>query len=311
MLSEVFYWVLNISIIGGATGIVVALLRKIPGLPRFAAYLLWGLPLIRFWIPFGIANRWSLLNLMSQYATKTVVIWEGMPGTPELTMSNSVLAAESYFPIEYKTDLLKNIFEAASVVWAIIAAAAILASVFLYILTKRELRDARRRKDNIWTSDKIAYPAAYGIFSPKIIIPNWIAESEMPYILAHERVHIRRRDNLWRVVAVITACIHWFNPLSWIFLRWFFADMELACDAKVLNRLGEDKQKDYASALLACASGKSYFASAFGGAKTKVRIETILSYKKLTLLSTLAFGVLIAAIAFVLITNAVGRFPGT
>ena len=244
--------------------------------------------------------------MISRYATKTVVIWEKVPEASDFSMTNSIQAAESYFPIVYKTDLLKNIFEIASTTWAIIAAAAILTSVFLYILTKRELRDAKHLKDNIWTSDKITSPAVYGIIKPKIIIPGWITERDMPYILAHERVHIRRRDNFWRMIAVITACVHWFNPLVWIFLRWFFADMELTCDAKALKTLGKENVKNYATALLTCAAGKSYFASAFGGAKTKVRIENILSYKKLTLLSTLVFGALIAAIAFVLITNAVG-----
>lgn len=244
--------------------------------------------------------------MISRYATKTVVIWERVPGTLDFSMTNSVQAAKGYFPIVYKTDLLKSIFETASAVWAVITAAAILTSVFLYMLTKRELRDAKHLKDNIWTSDKITSPAVYGIINPKIIIPDLIAKSDMPYILAHERVHICRRDNLWRVVAVITACVHWFNPLAWIFLRWFFADMELACDAKTLKILGEENAKDYAAALLTCATGKSYFASAFGGAKTRVRIDNILSYKKLTFLSALAFGALIAAGAFVLITNAVG-----
>lgn len=114
MLSEIFYWVLNISIIGGVTGLIVALLRKIPKLPRFAVYLLWSLPLVRLWVPFGIANKWSLLNLISKYSTKTVVIWERVPGTPDFSMTNSIQAARSYFPIVFKTDLLKNIFEVAS-----------------------------------------------------------------------------------------------------------------------------------------------------------------------------------------------------
>ena len=35
-------------------------------------------------------------------------------------------------------------------------------------------------------------------------------------------------------------------------------------------------------------------------------IENILSYKKLTVLSSLAFGALLTAVAFVLITNAAG-----
>jgi beta-lactamase regulating signal transducer with metallopeptidase domain len=303
VLSEIFYWVLNMSIIGGLTGLIVALLRKVRGLPKFAVYLLWAVPLIRLWVPFGIANRWSLLNLISQYTTKTVVVWAL---TPELSATNCVQAAESYFPIEYKTDLLQGVFELASLIWAIVAAAAILTAIALYILTKRELRDAKHLSGNLWVSEKLTSPAVYGIFKPKIIIPAFISEQDLPYILAHERIHIRRLDNLWRVVAVITACVHWFNPLAWVCLRRFFADMELACDAKALAILGEDKRKEYASALLNCAAGRSYFASAFGGAKTRVRVEHILSYKKLTALASLAFAALAAAVAFVMITNAMG-----
>lgn len=306
MLSEIFYWVLNMSILGSLSGLIVALLRKIPKFPRFAAYLLWVLPLIRLWLPFGPANQWSLLTLISNYATRTVMIWQHVPSIPDFSMTNTFQATDRYFPIIYKTDSLKNIFAAASVIWVIIALAAILAAMFLYIVTKRELRDARHLRDKIWTSDKIATPAVYGIFKAKIVIPSWVSEHDRPFILAHEGVHIRRRDNLWRVAAVITTCVHWFNPLAWIFLRWFFADMELACDIKALKTLNEDKARDYATALLNCAAGKSYFASAFGGTRTRVRIENILSYKKLTVLSSLAFGVLIAAVVFVLITNAAG-----
>ena len=306
ILSEIFYWVLNMSIVGGITGVIVAIMRKLSGVPRFTVYLLWCLPLIRLWVPFGIASRWSLLNLISHYTTKTVVLWERAPGTPELSMSNSLQAASGYFPVVYKTELLKNVFEAASVIWAIAAAAAILTVVSLYILTKREIRGARYLRDNIWTSDKITSPAVYGVFKPRVLIPDGMAETNMPFILAHERVHIRRRDNMWRMAAVITACIHWFNPLSWIFLRWFFTDMELACDTKALRNLGEDKGHEYAAALLACAAGKSRFASAFGETKIRMRIENILSYKKLTVLSAAAFGALAAAVAFVLSTNAVG-----
>jgi beta-lactamase regulating signal transducer with metallopeptidase domain len=168
------------------------------------------------------------------------------------------------------------------------------------------MRDARHLEGDVWVSGKVSAPAVYGIIKPRIIVPDWIPQAELPFILAHEQVHIRRRDNLWRVVAVITACVHWFNPLCWLFLKWFFADMELACDAKVLKTLGEGKAKDYAAALLSSAAGRSYFASAFGGAKTRIRIESVLSYKRLTVISTAAFGALIAAICFVLMTNAIG-----
>lgn len=306
MLSELFYWILNISIIGSLSGLIVLLLRKIKKLPRFAAYLLWSVPFLRLWIPFGIANQYSLLSLLSKFTTKTIVIWEKVPGLkiPELTTTNLVMAADHYFPIVYKTDSLKNVFAVASVVWAIVVAAAILASGLLYVVTKSELRAAVLIRDNIYQSDKIIAPAVYGIFRPKIIIPTAIAECDIDYILMHEQVHISRRDNLLRVIAVITACVHWFNPLAWIFLKCFFADMELSCDAKVLKKLEDHQTKNYASALLSCASGKTFFASSFGGAKTKIRIQNILLYKKLTALPSLFFGALFIAIVIVLITNA-------
>lgn len=301
MLSEIFYWILNISIIGSVCGLIIMALRKIKKLPRFAVYTLWLVPLIRLWIPFGVASKYSLLSLVSLFTTKTVVVWQELP---ELTITNSIMSADSYFPLEYKTDLLSRIYGISSVIWIVVALACIISSLALYLFTKTELENAVHIKENIYTSDKITSPAVYGIIKPKIIIPAGIAEGDTEYIVIHERVHIRRKDNFWRVVAVVTACVHWFNPLIWIFLKYFFADAELACDNKVLKDLDESRSKGYATAVLTASRGKAFFASAFGGAKTRVRIENILSYKKLTLVSTLCFTALIIAIAVVLITNA-------
>ena len=306
MAGEVFYWVLNASILGSVTGIIVLLLRRIRVLPRFGIYLLWLLPLIRLWMPFGFANKFSLLNFVSQYATKTVVVWEPLPGLPELTVTNSLQAATQYFPIEYKTDLLKDIFSIAGMVWLVVSVAAILCSVLLYVLTKSALKGAGHIRDNIYRSDKVLSPAVYGIVKPKIILPADTSDADMQYILAHERTHIRRFDNLWRVIAVITVCVHWFNPLAWVFLKCFLTDVELACDAGVLKRMDGERKKEYSLALLAYSSGKTYYASAFGGSKTRLRIENILSYKKLTLVSGVCFAALFIVVAITLITNAAG-----
>jgi beta-lactamase regulating signal transducer with metallopeptidase domain len=253
------------------------------------------------WLPFGIANEYSLLSLISRFTTKTVVIWEA---SPQLTTTNSIMGANSYFPIVYKTTLLENVFNVASVIWIIVCCSAILTSVLLYFTAKSELKSAELIKDNVYKSNKITATAVYGVIRPKIIIHSAIADGDIAYIILHEQTHIERRDNLFRIVAVITTCVHWFNPLSWIFLKCFFADMELSCDAKVLKSLNEIQTKEYARTILTCSSGKAFFASAFGGAKTKVRIENVLSYKKLTVLSSLCFAVLVLVIAVIIITNA-------
>lgn len=298
MLSEIFYWVLNLSILGSICGCLVLLISKIPKIPPFLTYLLWFVPLVRFYIPFGIANKYSLLSLISKFTTKTVAI------SPDLTISNYLMVANSYFPITYKTSLLEKIFSVSSLIWVIIAAALIIAMLLLYFSTKSELKNAEHIKDNIYKSDKILSPAIYGIIKPKIIIPAILADSDITFIVMHETTHIKRCDNLWRSVAIFTACIHWFNPLSWVLIKRYFADMEFACDSAILKNLQINEQKEYAQALLCVANGKTFFASAFSGAKTKLRIEKVLSYKKLAFFSSLCFVSLFIIITAVLLTNA-------
>ena len=52
------------------------------------------------------------------------------------------------------------------------------------------------------------------------------------------------------------------------------------------------------------ARGKTLFASAFGGSKVRTRIENVLSYKQMTVLSAVGFTILIIAIICTLLTNA-------
>ena len=303
MLADTFYWALNMSITATLTGAVVLVLRRIKRIPRTVIYLLWALPFLRMILPAGLGYRYSIMNLLDGIAVKTVRLGhEGI--LPELTMTNSIRAADSYFPIVFKTNVLEKVFTVTSVIWVIIAISAILTSITLYALTKSEIKDAKHMKDNIYISSKFLSPAVFGIFRAKIIIPEYLKDESLEYILMHEGAHIRRVDNLWRVAAVITCCLHWFNPFVWLFLKRFFEDMELSCDEQVLKKCHEERKIDYAKALIECEAKKTIFASAFGGAKTRIRIEKILSYKKLTVFSTICFIALAIAIAATLLTNA-------
>lgn len=304
MLGEIFYWLLNMSILGTVAGFIVLVLSKIKSIPRFIIKLLWMIPFIRLCVPFGFGSKYSLMNLIYKITAGTAVVYGSAGDLPELTMMNSITAAESYYPIVYKSQMLENVFSVASVVWFLIFNSALIASVFLYRLTKSEIKDAEHYREDIYISHKITSPAVYGVIRPKIILPDNIAKQDMDYVLLHERVHISRKDNLWRVIAVITACLHWFNPFVWLFLKCFLSDMELSCDTGVLKICGDAKKKEYAGALLNCGQNKTMFASAFGGSKIRVRIDNILSYKKLTVFSGICFAVLVIAIAVTLLTNA-------
>ena len=306
MLGEVFYWLFNMSLAASLVGLIVLGLRAIPRLPRRFACWLWLIPLFRMWIPVGMGSRWSLMTLLSKLTTRTVVVWER--GDMSFAYTNMVMAANSYFPVTYRINLLEHLFRTVAVIWLAVAAAILIALAWLYITTKRELRDAVHGRENIYLSDKVTSPALYGIFRPRIILPcGWESREDLALILAHENAHARHGDNLWRVIAFVTAAIHWFNPLAWLFLHAALSDMELYCDERVLKRLAPEKQKSYALALVNSARAmreKNLFASAFGGAGIRVRIDRILNYRRLSLFSTVCFALLALVITFVLLTNA-------
>ena len=304
-MDGLFYWLLNMSILGTLTGAVILLLRFVRRIRRRWIVILWAIPLLRFWLPVSIGGKYSLMSLLSGFSTKTVVIYQSPGGERVYSAMNSIQAAESYFPITYRTNVLEDVFRCAALVWAIVAAALILALGILYVSTLSELRDAERLRGKVYVSPKVTAPAVYGILRPRIILPASAAASEdLELIVLHEGRHIRRGDNLWRMLAFFTAAIHWFNPAIWLFLKLFLSDAEIACDESVLSRLPADDHRRYAHALLNARTGKTVFASAFGGAKVRTRIERILSFRRMTAASGIAFAVLIAAIAYFLLANA-------
>ncbi|MDD4163701.1 MAG: M56 family metallopeptidase [Eubacteriales bacterium] len=302
MPDEVFYWIFNMSITAVIAGAIVMLVRMIRKIPRRIAVLFWIIPFSRMIIPFGLSSPYSLMSLMSKITTKTVVVYQPADDSA-FSMMNSITAAKSYFPITYKVNILEQVFKTASAIWITVLLAILITLAVLYFTTLHELKDARKSHDNIYFSDKIQSPAVYGIFKPKIILPERMAGDDVEFILMHENMHIHRADNLWRIMAFLIVTVHWFNPLAWIFLKSFLADIELSCDECVLLKIGKNNAKDYARTLLESASSRSIFASSFGGAKIRTRVENILSFKKMTRLSLFGFLTLIATIFYVLLTN--------
>lgn len=303
MIGEICYWILNMSIIAAFMGLIVMLIRQIRAIPRRVSVFLWIIPFIRMTVPVGLSNKYSLMTLISKFTTRTVTVFEP---TDELAFSasNSLMLADSYSPLTFKLNRMEMVFEIAGFIWIVIACALVIALMILYITTKRGISDAKHLEQNIYLSGRVDSPAVYGIFRPKIILPESYRDKDLKYIIRHEKTHIRRLDNLWRMLGFFTAAVHWFNPLSWIFLKAFLTDIELACDEMAISGLESEERKDYARTLLNSTRSKSMLVSAFGGAKVRTRIENVLSYKQMTLFSGIGFAILILFIVFTLITNA-------
>ena len=291
------------SIVASFMGLIVLVLRKIRLIPRRVSVFLWIVPFVRMCIPVGLNSPYSLMTLVARITTRTVPAGSLAEGV-DLSFSNTIMAADSYYPISYKAEGLAKVFEVAGIVWLVGALSMIIALAIMYVGTIREIKDSKLLKDNIYLSEKVTGPAVYGIIRPRIILPVSYAEEDLKYVLQHEKTHIRRLDNLWRILGFIAAAIHWFNPLSWVFLKLFLSDLELACDEMAVSKFDKEERKDYARTLLAYTQSKSVFVSAFGGAKVRTRIENVLSYKKITAVSAAGFAVLVLVIIYMLLTNA-------
>ena len=296
MKSDVFYWVLNLSLHGSLVCILIWLLRLLRPIPRRVIYALWIAPALRLTLPFAPSLPWSFMGLLRRLGARTVTL----PGGERIHTTNVIQAADSYFPITYKTDALQGLFETCALIWAIGAAASLLTMAVLYGMTRAELRGAKPLRPGIWISEKVVSPGLVGILRPRILVPPGMEGQLLDYVEAHERIHRRRLDNLWRCLALGICCLHWFNPAVWFSLKLFFADMELSCDEAVIRKLPPRERKAYATALLSVAAGRDLFVSAFGGAKLRVRIERVLSYRRLTLGAALACAALTGAVLVVL-----------
>ena len=297
MLADIFYWLLNMSIVASLAGTVILLLRLIPGLPRRVLYPLWAVVLLRLCVPFGIASDFSILKLLPH---KSITF----PGLPEhFPGMNVVMGAGSYFPVAFKTGALGIAFTVASAIWATVAAILLLIVLTSYGQAIRQSRHAKHWMDRLYISECVSGPMVCGILRPRILLPQGWEGRELELILAHERIHIRRLDNLWRLMGLAVACVHWFNPLIWLFLKCFLTDMELSCDEAVLRMLSAEQRTDYARTLLDSAQRQSLLLSPFGHAPTSQRIRNILSYRRLSAAATLFLSIAAACICILLLTN--------
>ena len=122
----------------------------------------------------------------------------------------------------------------------------------------------------LYESVVIDSPMLVGLCSPCIYLPSGLLremrgkENDIGLMLHHELVHYKRHDIWYKWLFQAALCVHWFNPLVYIFNRKFHIDCELACDETVLKLLSEEGRKAYGNVLLDVAQ-KNWFEGAFSG----------------------------------------------
>lgn len=137
-------------------------------------------------------------------------------------------------------------------------------------------------RKRVYESNQIASPFVYGIWHKKIIVPRGLAEAEREYIICHEEMHLRRKDDLIKWVVFLLNGIYWFQPMVWVAAYYLEQDMEMSCDEMVIHKLGHQIKKVYAQSLLSFAGGRAQemLPPAFASGSVKSRIRNVLQPKR-------------------------------
>ncbi|MCI6228988.1 MAG: M56 family metallopeptidase, partial [Clostridiales bacterium] len=315
-MAEVFLTLVNRGLSAGWLVLAVIAARfLLKKAPRWAVCALWGLVALRLLCPFSPESPLSLIPDAQPVSPEAV--WNTVPAVemaPDATEAPVSPVLEAVLPdgLPVSPTPAQRIVAAASILWCAGLAGMALYTLVSYRRLSRRVKGAVRIDGNLYQGAAIPTPFVLGVLRPRIYLPNTLSREDMPYVIAHERAHIRRRDLLWKALGFGLLSIYWFQPLLWLGYALFCRDMELACDEKVASSLSPSHRANYSQALLNCSAGRRFLAAcpvAFGEVGVKERVKRVLSFRRPTLLAVLAAVLICAVIAVCFLTNPVTPEP--
>lgn len=100
-------------------------------------------------------------------------------------------------------------------------------------------------------NDLLHSPVTAGLVRRQIVLPFAdYTDTELWMICEHELMHIRNRDLPWRIFALVTTWIHWFNPAVYLLLGDLDCVQEMICDLSISIGNTHYTKKEYAAFLV-------------------------------------------------------------
>ena len=208
---------------------------------------------------------------------------------------NVTNALDDGYPVDNRDNVDGSLqtFRVLSIAWLLGMAGFMGYHAFSYLRMRHRIRrpdsGVRQVEPGICEIDGGHLSFVMGLIHPVIYLSSGLDPESRKVVLCHERVHLQRRDYLFKPAALVICCVHWFNPLVWLAFYLMNMDCEMSCDEKVVKLLGEESKKIYSYTLLEEASGgewKRYRGGSicallsFGEDHVKNRIRHVLDYRK-------------------------------
>ena len=210
-------------------------------------------------------------------------------------LGNVTNASDGGYPVDNRDNADDSLqtFRVLSIAWLLGMAGFMGYHAFSYLRMRNRIHrpdsGVRQVEPGICEIDGGHLSFVMGLVHPVIYLSSGLDPESRKVVLCHERVHLQRRDYLFKPAALVICCVHWFNPLVWLAFYLMNMDCEMSCDEKVVKLLGEESKKIYSYTLLEEASGgewKRYRGGSicallsFGEDHVKNRIRHVLDYRK-------------------------------
>lgn len=302
-MREVFAAILDNAMVAGIMILVIVLIRVfMRKMPKFICPLLWGLVGIKLLLPFDIRSAFGLLpgDKIVEYSGQEqapVIVKTGLRMVDEGT--NHFIANNINSPSA--TRVQGNFYDVCVYLWLAGIFVLFLYMLISCIVMRKVTSCSVVVEENVRICDEINRPFLLGIIRPQIYLPSGIEKDKYEYIVAHEKMHIKRGDHIWKILGFFLLSIYWFHPLCWLAYYLFCKDVEFACDEKVISGRDFLWRANYCQTLLECSTDHRkvmFVPLGFGEVGVKERVKTVMGYKK-TKISIAIFLILICGITVI------------
>ena len=197
------------------------------------AYALWGLPLLRLFLP--------PLTLPANMAPAEASV-QPMIIVPQEVPAIAPAVIEAPTASFALVELLAAVWLAGAAVFIVWRVRQYLAMRRCYLVDARpvgEVGPSGWRRVRLVETPAADLPLAFGIFDRVVALPPFFMahrdRTARDLAIAHELAHHRGNDLAANLAAQLLLALHWFNPLAWIGWRAMRKDQEAACDARVVE----------------------------------------------------------------------------
>ena len=284
-MREVFAAILDNAMVAGIMILVIVLIRVfMRKMPKFICPLLWGLVGIKLLLPFDIRSAFGLLpgDKIVEYSGQEqapVIVKTGLRMVDEGT--NHFIANNINSPSA--TRVQGNFYDVCVYLWLAGIFVLFLYMLISCIVMRKVTSCSVVVEENVRICDEINRPFLLGIIRPQIYLPSGIEKDKYEYIVAHEKMHIKRGDHIWKILGFFLLSIYWFHPLCWLAYYLFCKDVEFACDEKVISGRDSLWRANYCQTLLECSTNRRkvmFVPLGFGEVGVKERVKKVMGYKK-------------------------------